>query len=119
MKTIYRALGLGALTAAFMAIGSLTAFAQDGCGDLDAINALDAKIRADYPKTDTKPQAIEEGKQYLEKYGNCDVTKDFSTWLKGRIPVWEADVKRLATLKRQKELHDKFDAGFTSKTYDD
>lgn len=119
MKTIFKTLGLGALVAAFMALGGLTAFAQDPCADLDAINALDAKIRADYPKPETKPQAIEEGKQYLEKYGNCPVTADFSTWLKGRIPVWEADIKKQATFKRQKELHDKYDAGFNNKTYDD
>jgi hypothetical protein len=119
MKTIFKTLGLGALMAAFMAIGGLTAFAQDPCADLDAINALDAKIRADYPKPETKSQAIDEGKQYLEKYGNCEVTKDFSTWLKGRIPVWEKDINERKNFARQKELHDKFDAAFNSKTYDD
>jgi hypothetical protein len=117
MKTIFRTLGLGAALVTVMAVGGISVFAQDGCGDLDAINALDTKIRGEY-KTDTKA-AVNDGKQYLEKYGNCEVTKDFSGWLKGRIPVWEGDLKQRDTLLRQKELHDKFDAGFTSKNYDD
>ena len=119
MKTIFKTLGFGAVMAAVLAIGGITVFAQDACNDLDAINALDAKIRADYPKPETKKAAIDEGKQYLEKYGNCEVTKDFSGWLKGRIPVWEKDVAIGDTLAGQKALHDKFDAGFTSKNYDD
>src|SRR6516165_9864613 len=98
MKTIFKTLGLGGLVAAFMAVGGMTAFGQDPCADLDAINALDAKIRGDYPKMETKKQAIDEGKQYLEKYGNCPVTADFSGWLKGRIPVWEADINKAAVI---------------------
>lgn len=119
MKTIFRTLGLGALMAAFMAIGSLSAFGQDACADLDAINALDAKIRADYPKMETKQQAIDEGKQYLEKYGNCEVTKDFSTWLKGRVPIWEKDLVTQKTAADKKALHDRFDNAIKGKTYDD
>ena len=117
MKTIFRSLGLGAALATVMAVGGISVFGQDACGDLDAINALDTKIRGEYQKD--KKAAIDDGKQYLEKYGNCEVTKDFSGWLKGRIPVWESDVKAVDIAKRQKELHDKFDAGFTSKNYDD
>ena len=110
-------MGLGAALVTVMAVGGISVFGQDGCGDLDAINALDTKIRGEY-KTDTKA-AVNDAKQYLEKYGNCEVTKDFSGWLKGRVPVWESDLKQGDILKRQKELHDKFDAGFTSKNYDD
>jgi tetratricopeptide (TPR) repeat protein len=119
MKTIFRTLGLGALTAAFMAIGGVTVFAQDPCADLDAINALDAKVRADYPKLETKPQAIDEGKQYLEKYGNCEVTKEFSGWLKGQIPKWEQIVAVDKKQKEQGPLNKRFDDAFTAKTYDD
>ena len=117
MKTIFRTLGIGAALATVMAVGGISVFAQDGCSDLDAINALDAKIRGEYQKD--KKAAVDDGKQYLEKYGTCEVTKDFSAWLKGRIPVWENDLKIDVSAKRQKELHDKFDAGFTSKNFDD
>jgi tetratricopeptide (TPR) repeat protein len=119
MKTIFKALGLGALMTAFIAIGGLTTFAQDPCGDLDAINALDAKIRADYPKQETKKAAIDEGKQYLEKYGNCEVTKDFSNWLKGQIPKWEQAVSLGDKQKDQAALHTRFDTAIKNKTYDD
>src|SRR5947208_15051066 len=104
MKTIFKTIGIGTLMAAFVAIGGLTAFAQDACADLDAINALDAKIRADYPKLETKPQAIDEGKQYLEKYGSCPVTADFSGWLKGQIPKWEAAVSGARTADDKNKL---------------
>jgi hypothetical protein len=119
MKTIFKTLGLGGLVAAFMAVGGMTAFGQDPCADLDAINALDAKIRGDYPKMETKKQAIDEGKQYLEKYGNCPVTADFSGWLKGRIPVWEADINKAAVIDDKNKLHAKFDNGLKTKAYDD
>jgi hypothetical protein len=117
MKTIFKTIGIGTLMATFMAIGGLTAFAQDACADLDAINALDTKIRGEYQKD--KKAAIDDGKQYLEKYGVCPVTADFSGWLKGQIPKWEAAISKEKDVARQKELHDKFDAGFTNKTYDD
>ena len=117
MKTIFRTLGLGAALVTVMAVGGISAFAQDACNDLDAINALDTKIRGEYQND--KKSAVNDAKQYLEKYGNCPVTADFSGWLKGRIPVWEKDLDIQQKSGDQKRLHDKFDAGFTSKNFDD
>jgi hypothetical protein len=119
MKMIVRTLGLGAVIAAFMAVGGVTAFAQDPCADLDAINALDTKIRADYPKMETKPQAIDEGKQYLEKYGSCPVSADFAGWLKGRIPAWENDVKTAKQAEIVGAATKRFDTAVSGKNWDD
>jgi hypothetical protein len=119
MKTIFKTLGLGALMAAFIAIGGLTTFAQDACSDLDAINALDAKIRDSYKDNKTLGVAIDSGKQYLEKYGNCPVTTEFSGWLKMQIPKWEARKKSLEEGGVKDALNKRFDDAFTAKTYDD
>jgi len=125
MKTIFRTLGLGAALVTVMAVGGISVFAQDGCGDLDAINALDTKIRAEYPKVNSAPlspeaqSAVDDGKSYLEKYGNCEVTKDFSGWLKGQVPKWEKTIADAKEKGRRDALHNKFDAGFTSKNFDD
>ena len=119
MKTICRNLGLGAMMAALMAIGGITAFAQDGCGDLDAINALDAKIRESYKDDKTLPVAIDSGKQYLEKYGNCPVTADFSGWLKLQIPKWETRDKNNKEGGVKTALNKRYDDSITAKTYDD
>jgi len=125
MKTIFRTLGIGAALATVMAVGGISVFAQDACSDLDTINALDAKIRAEYPKVSSDPRspeakaAVDDGKTYLEKYGACDVTKDFSGWLKIQVPKWEQKIVDGGKIVRMKELHDKFDAGFTSKNYDE
>lgn len=107
------------LLAAFLAVGSTAVFAQDACEDYDGNAELDAKIRENYDNPETLGVAIEAGKQYIEKYGNCEVFKDFVDWLKGQMPTWEkklADYKEWLWLKPRTE---RFDAGVKNKNYVD
>lgn len=106
------------MLAAFAIAGAVPAYAQ-GCDDVDGIAALDAKIREAYAKVATLPTAITSGKEFLEKFGTCPTTADFSTWLKGQIPDWEAKVKAAGDAKKVKELDTKFTNGLKSGTWDD
>ncbi len=107
------------LAAVFVAAGSTASFAQSGCDDTDAINALDAKIRANYNKKGaTRKIAIDAGKEFLEKFGSCEATAEFTTWLKGQMPDMEkryAEDQRAAKLN---ELFTRFDGGIAASNYD-
>ena len=116
MRRIVRSIGLGMLAAMMLAASS---FAQAGCDDTDAINALDAKIRANYPKAATRKEAINAGKEFLEKFGACEATKEFTDWLKPQMPKWEESVKNFETGQKMNALFTKFDTGINEKKYDD
>ncbi|HBE81877.1 MAG: hypothetical protein JNK51_06915 [Blastocatellia bacterium] len=118
MKSFIRFAGMAALLAAFVAIGSTVGYAQN-CEDYDGNAALDAKIRESYPKDATLKVAVESGKQYLEKYGSCEVFKDFSDWLKVQVPKWEERVKFLEAAAWLKERFARFDNSVKSQNYDD
>src|SRR5512134_2015262 len=92
MKTILRFGGLGMLLAAFVAVGAVPASAQDVCSNTAEIEALDAKIRENYPKIETREIALNSGKEFLEKFGACADVADFVNWLKPQIPTWEKQV---------------------------
>lgn len=92
MKTIIRSTGMGFLLAGVFAVGGMNAYAQNPCEDYDGNAALDATIRENYPKDDTKPAAIKAAKEYIEKYGSCEAFKDFAEWLKPQVPKWEEKV---------------------------
>jgi hypothetical protein len=121
MKAILRKLGLGAAVAAFLAVGGTATFAQDACGDVDAINALYQSIVDTYRAKDvpTFQKAVDSGKQFLEKYGNCEVAKQNADWIKGNMPNWE---KRLADMTQGVEMQKitaRFDADIQAKNWDD
>ncbi len=118
MKKIFRFAGMGALLALFLAVGSTVGFAQDPCEDYDGFGALDAKIRGNYQSIKTLPTAIEAGKQYLEKYGSCDVTKDFVVWLKPLIPQWEKQVADKAKEEERSAILARYDAAVESSNWD-
>lgn len=119
MKTKVRSIGLAMLAAVFIAAGAGSSFAQAGCDDTDAINALDARIRTNYPKVATRQEAINAGKEFLEKFGACEATKEFTDWLKPLIPKWEESVKNFANAQKMNALFTKFDEGINNKKYDD
>ena len=66
MKDIFRFVGMGALLAVVLGVGSLTVSAQNPCEDYDGNAALDAKIRENYVKDETLEVAVDAAKQYLE-----------------------------------------------------
>lgn len=107
MTTFKKFLGLGMMLAAIALAGAVPAFAQ-GCDDVDGIAALDAKIRKDYPNKATLPAAIASGKEFLQKFGTCPTTTDFSTWLKGQLPEWEKIVGEADLIKKRETLYAKY-----------
>lgn len=110
MKTIFRYVGFAALLAAFFVAGSTTVSAQDPCEDFEGMGALYTKITENYPKLETLKVAVDAGKQYLEKYGNCEPAKDFVAWLKPQMPQWEKDLAQYELDMKLRPLFQKYDA---------
>lgn len=107
------------LAALFIAASSGTSFAQAGCDDTDGMNALDAEIRKNYPKNATVKAAIDAGKSYLEKYGACEVAKEFVDWMKVQMPKWEERHKKWEVDQKLAALYKRFDAGITGDNADE
>src|SRR5262245_59770125 len=121
MKTIFKTLGFGALLTAILAVGSVSTFAQEGCADVDAINALYQTVLDNYKSTDVAglQKAIDSAKQFLEKYGTCDAAKQNADWINKQMPKWEP---RLADMKVQSirgPILKKFDDGIKGLKWDD
>jgi len=121
MKTIFRNTNVALLFAAFLAFGAVSGFAQDNCGDTEGQAALDGQFRAAFTKKDIagRKEAIDLGKQFLEKYGNCESGKQLGDYLKTQIPAME---KRLADLQKAeavKALEGRFVAGMKTKNWDE
>ena len=119
MKTKVRSIGLALLAAIFIAAGAGSSYAQAGCDDTDKINELDAKIRANYAKNATVKEAITAGKEFLEKFGACEATKEFTDWLKGQMPKWEDRSKKHEFDQKMGPLFKRFDAGITNDNADE
>ncbi len=119
MKTIIRSIGLGMLAALFIAGGSTVSFAQAGCDDTAKIEELDAKIRANLPKNSTVKVAVDAGKEFLEKFGACEATAEFTTWLKAQMPKLEERAEKEKERVWLKERFDRYDAGIKGEKYDD
>jgi hypothetical protein len=114
MNAIRRLLGPAVLFSIVLALVAASAFAQNPCDEAEGIAALDAKIRTNYPKPETFKVALEAGKQYVQKYGECE-PKDFALWLKDRLGKWELILKDIDNKAKIK----KFDAAVRSKNYDE
>lgn len=115
MKAIRRLFSSAVVfSAVFFTVSAANAAAQNPCDDAEGIAALDAKIRTNYPKEQTLEIALEAGKLYLQKYGDCE-PKEFALWVKDRLRNWEkivADVKLRAKIK-------KFDDAVVAKNYNE
>jgi hypothetical protein len=107
------------LAAIFIAAGVGSSYAQASCDDMDAINGLDAKIRANYAKNATLKVAIDAGKEFLEKFGKCPGTEEFVTWLNGQMPTWETRYTKFNAGEKTKALFSRFDAGINSDNADE
>lgn len=119
MKKVFRFSGSALLGIAVLGLSATGAFAQSNCEDADGITAADAKVRENYPKIETRKIAVEAGKEYLEKYGECEVTKDFVAWLKPQLPVWEKQVKEYEEWLWRKPRIERFDGGIKASKWDD
>jgi hypothetical protein len=120
MKTIFRTFGFGVLMAALLAVGGVSAFGQDACGDVDAINAQYQVVLDNYKSSDipTFQKAIEAAKTFLEKYGTCEVAKQNVDWVKKKLPTWETDLVRIKDAAAKSDVGGRFDAAIQSKNYD-
>jgi hypothetical protein len=119
MRQKVRSIGLALLAAIFIAAGASSSYAQAGCDDTDAINALDAKIRANYVKNATLKDAIDAGKEFLEKFGACEAPKEFVDWLKAQMPKWDERYKKYKQGLDDAARFKRFDDGITGEKYDD
>ena len=117
MKTFFRSAGL---TFVFLALAGLSTatLAQNPCEDDDAIAALNAKISANYGKIETLEVALEAGKEYIRKYGECPDDK-MVPWVRPQIPGWEKRVADYNEYVWRKERIGKFDDGIKNGKFDD
>ena len=121
MKTIFRTFSLGILLTALFAVGGISAFGQDACADVDGMNATYQAVLDNYKSNDpaTFRKAIDSGKQFLEKYGACDVAKQNADWIKGKMPGWEDRAKIMEKDAVRTPILNRFDTAIKSKTWDD
>ena len=121
MKTIFRSTMTTLVFATLLALGAVAAFAQDPCSASEGITKLDTTIRELLPKKGTQDRkaAIDAGKQFLEKYGACPGTKDFSDYLTATVPKLEKIYAAQVEAERKQKLIDKFNAGLDNKNWDD
>jgi hypothetical protein len=119
MRSIKKVLGYGMLAAAFMMIGSATGIAQSNCDDVDGYTALDAKIRENYAKLSTLQVAVDAGKQFLEKYGECEATKGMADYLKANLAGWEKKIKDAEEAEKTGKLYKRYDDGIKNSNFDD
>jgi hypothetical protein len=107
MKTIFRFLGLAVLAAGFAVAGGVSTFAQvtpaatpaatptapaaaGPCDNIEAREALEAKVRTNFDNKDYKIRqlAVDAGEEYIKTYGACEAQpiKDFIVYLNGYLP---------------------------------
>jgi hypothetical protein len=97
MKTIFRFLNAGALTVAILALGAVSGFGQDACGDVDGQNALYTKFTENFQKK-TAPDlriAADSAKGFLEKYGECPSVKEQADYMRPWVPKLEENIKKI------------------------
>jgi len=121
MKTIVKTFGLGVLLTALFAVGGISAFGQDQCADVDTMNATYQAVLDNYKSTDpaTFQKAVDSGKQFLEKWGACDVAKQNADWIKGNMPKWEAKLKGLQVDAVRGPILKRFDTAIQGSNWDE
>src|SRR5215217_8051688 len=110
MKTIFRFLSTGVLSAAIIAVGAVAGFGQDpatpnaNCADIDGHNALYTKFLGSYKgkSAEEMKAALSTGKEYLEKYGTC--TEAFKDQIEFVKPHVERIEKQLPSVQKADEL---------------
>ena len=118
MKTIFRFLGSGALTAVLIGFGAAISFGQDTppaqCADVDGHNAQYTKFTGVYQTKvlEEKKAALALGKEYLEKYGACEAFKEQVDFVKPHDARLEKEIERGATFAR-------YDAGVKANNPDE
>ena len=113
MNKVIRGFGFAMMLAAMLAVGTATSYAQADCANTNLNAELDGKIRGNFEKWNDKAalkEAVDAGKQYIEKFGTCDTYKDFSDWLTPLVPKMETRIKFLEEDEWLKARFTRFDA---------
>ncbi len=120
MKTIFRYVNTGLLAAALLAVGAVAGFAQDPCEDAEGMTTLDAKFRGNWDKgIPQRKIAVEAGKQYIEKFGSCEIAKDFVDYLKSYLPGMEAKIATDEAAIAKEALYKRFNASVKASNFDE
>ncbi|MEO6656139.1 MAG: hypothetical protein ABIO36_08655 [Pyrinomonadaceae bacterium] len=121
MKTIFRYTNVAVLIAAIIALGAVAGLAQDPCTDADGITALGDKFRAQYALKGLPDRriAIDTGKQFLEKYGACEATKELSDYLKIQLPKMEEKYKIAFNQAATDARYTRFNASVKASNFDE
>ncbi|MEO7538823.1 MAG: hypothetical protein ABIV21_02265 [Pyrinomonadaceae bacterium] len=120
MKTIFRYVNVGLLFAAIATLGAVASFAQAPCDDAAGMAALDAKFRDNYAKgIPERKMAVEAGKQYIEKFGECPASKDFVDYLKSYLPGMEKKIKDQEEAAATGALLKQFDDNLKTKNWNE
>lgn len=121
MKTFLRFTGSAALAVTFMALGQLSAFAQDPCADADGQAALYGKFTELYPKTDlpSREEALNTAKSFVEKFGACETVKEQIDYFKTAIPAMEKAINDIKVRRERAELFKRYDAAINADNGDE
>ncbi len=117
MKTIYRVLVLGLLTMALTAVTATSLFAQDPCTEVEAKQAVYKKFTDNYASKEIGKRkiAVEAGKEYIQKYGNCPDDKEIVTYLNSTVPGIEKGITAAEGSIKKNELYTRFDTALKAK----
>ena len=85
MKSIFRSLSMVAFVVAVAVTGS---YAQTACDDLDTPTAKYTTFTENYQKNDIPAleSAVAAGKEFLEKWGDCEGWKEQVAFVKPWVP---------------------------------
>lgn len=124
MKTIFRFLNTGVMTAAFLAVAATAGFGQAtpaatpnaACADIDGHNALYTKFTGMYNKKSASDirAALATGKEYLEKFGSCEAFKEQVDFVKPHVARLEKEGPTVDEREKLAPFFAQFDEGLKS-----
>lgn len=121
MKTIFRFLSAGTLTAMILSAGAVAGFGQDACTDVEGQTATYTKFTSLYNKR-TVPEmegALAAGKEFLEKYGTCESLKEQVAFVRPHVERIEKHLPDVRYGIAAGPFFKRFDAGIGSDNADE
>lgn len=100
----------------------MAGMAQDPCTDADGQTKMQDEfdtLYADKKDLNVRQRAIDSGKSFLEKYGNCESAKVRADWLKAQIPKMETNLRIARDLAAENALVGRFDTAMKAKNFDE
>jgi hypothetical protein len=117
-KTIFRLTNAGLVLAAVIAFGAVAGLAQDPCTDAAGLDKMQTEFDDLYklgPKNvDARRKAIESGKAFIEKYGNCPAADVRSKWLRDKLPGMEKGLQDQIEGAKKAEIIKQFNDALTA-----